>query len=45
MYKSVWSPVIEQLDLEKEPVNPHDEFAVAMIMDFLIVGHIPKNYP
>ena len=45
MNKSVWSPVIEQLDLEKEPVNPNDELAVAMIMDFLIVGRIPKNYP
>ena len=31
VYKSVWLPVIgEQLILEKEPANPHNEFAVAV---------------
>ena len=30
VYKSVWSPVIEQLLLEKGPANLHDEFAVAV---------------
>ena len=43
-YKSVRSPVIEQLDLEKEPANPHYEFAVAVIKDFQITDHIPKKY-
>ena len=39
VYKSVWSPVIaEQLILEKEPANPNDEFAVAVIKD----SHIPR---
>ena len=45
VYKSVWSPVVgEQLVLEKEPANPHDEFAVAVIKDSQIVGHILKKY-
>ena len=45
VYKSVWSPITdEQSILKKEPVNPHDEFSVAMINNSLIVGHIPKNY-
>ena len=43
-YKSAWSPVIELLLLEKEPANPHDEFAVAVIKGSQIVGHILKNY-
>ena len=45
VYKSVQSPVIgEQLSLEKEPANPHDEFVVAVIKNSQIVGHISKNY-
>ena len=31
VYKSVWLPVTgEQLILEKEPANPHNDFAVAV---------------
>ena len=34
VYKTVWTPVIgEQLHLEKESGNPHDDFAVAVIKD------------
>ena len=31
VYISVWSPIIEQPTLEKDPANPHYEFAVAVI--------------
>ena len=41
-YKSVWLPVIEQLNQEKEPASPHDEFAVAVIKDFQIVATFQK---
>ena len=34
----------EQLILEKEPANPHDEFAVAVIKDSHIGGRISKIY-
>ena len=45
VYKLVWLPVIgEQLILEKEPANPYDKFAVAVIKDSQIVSHIPKSY-
>ena len=44
VYKSVWSPVIEQLILKKVPANPHNEFAVPVIGASQIVSHIPKNY-
>ena len=39
-YKTVWTPVIEQLHLEKESGNPHDDFAVAIIKD-----HQPSASP
>ena len=44
VYKSVWSPVIEQLILEKDPANSHDELAVAVIGASQMVGHILKSY-
>ena len=41
----VWLSVIgEQLVLEKEPTNPRVEFAVAVMKDCQIVGHILINY-
>ena len=43
VYKSSWSPVIE-LFLEKNPADPHDEVAVAVIKESQIVCHIPRNY-
>ena len=27
-----------------QPANPHNEFAVTVIKDSQIVGHVPKNY-
>ena len=45
VYKKVWLPVIgEQLVLEKEPANPRDEGAVALIKDSQIGGRILKVY-
>ena len=44
VYKSVWSPIIEQLILEKDPGNSHDELTVAVIGGSQMVGHILKNY-
>ena len=45
VYKTVWTLVIgEQLYLEKESGNPHDDFAVAVIKDHQIVGHIPEDF-
>ena len=41
IYKSVWSPVIgEELSLQKEHGNPHDDFAVAIIKNHQVVGHV-----
>ena len=45
VYKLVWLLIIgEQLILEKELANSHNEFAVTVIKDSQMVGHILKNY-
>ena len=45
IYKLVWLLIIgEQLIPEKELANSHNEFAVTVIKDSQIVGHILKNY-
>jgi len=45
VYKTGWMPLIgEQLYLEKESRNPHDDFAVVVIKDHQIVGHIPEEF-
>ena len=44
MYKTYWTPVVgEELTLETEDDNEHDEHAVAVMKDgyMYIVGHVP----
>ena len=44
-YKDVWLPTLgEMLLLEVESGNWEDQFAVAVVKDGLIVGHIPKHF-
>ena len=43
-YKSIWSPTVgETLRLTTELTNPQDLFAVAVIKDGCIVGHVPRT--
>uniref|UniRef100_A0A1X7U9P8 HIRAN domain-containing protein n=1 Tax=Amphimedon queenslandica TaxID=400682 RepID=A0A1X7U9P8_AMPQE len=43
-YMHMWEPFVgEQIQLKKEPDNPHDRFSVAVEKNGLIVGHIPYN--
>ncbi len=43
-YKEICEPTIgEVLPLKKEEANPHDRFAVAVILDGSVVGHLPFN--
>ncbi len=40
----IWAPFVgEQLPLEREPTNPRDRFAVAVVKDGSIIGHLPFN--
>ena len=43
-YQDIWDPRIgEVLPLQREPGNPEDKFAVAVIRRGNIVGHLPFN--
>lgn len=45
VYKSVWTPVIgEELYLEPEESNEHDEYAVAVRKDGETIGHVPRSF-
>ena len=44
VYKDVWMPVIgEVLLLRREPSNVKDSYAVAIVKDGDVVGHVPYN--
>lgn len=44
MYLSVWMPHVgEILSTRKGAGNHHDRFAVAVLKDDRIVGHIPRE--
>ena len=46
IYKTVWTPVIgEELPVEREEDNQHDQHAVAVVKNGDIVGHIPRSIP
>ncbi len=43
-YQSVWTAVVgEELPYQRETVNPRDPFAVAVLKDEAIVGHVPRK--
>ncbi len=45
VYMAEWDPSIgDHFDLEIEENNRHDRFAVAIIVDESIVGHVPKEF-
>ena len=42
-YQAVWTATIrEMLLLKVEPTNPYDDFAVSIVKDNAVVGHVPK---
>ena len=44
IYKSTWTPVVGTvLHIHSEPTNSHDPYAVAVIQDGQIVGHMPRK--
>ena len=44
IYKNVWTPSIgESLSLALESVNSHDRFAVSLVKDERVVGHVPRE--
>ena len=44
IYQSVWSPITgEELPCVRELSNAADPFAVAVMKNFTVVGHIPRK--
>ena len=44
VYRHIWTAAVgEGLDCVKEPTNASDRYAVAIIKDGTIVGHLPKK--
>ena len=43
VYKNIWAPFAgEQLSLQAEEDNEHDKYAVAVLKDDYVVGHVPR---
>ena len=44
VYGTIWSPVVdEELTTAQEPHNPEDRYAVSVIKNDTVVGHIPRE--
>ena len=44
IYKTIWLAAIgEVLECEREPTNAVDRYAVAVIRNGLVIGHLPKK--
>jgi len=44
VYKEVWSPVVgEDLICLPEPENSHDKYAIKILKNETVVGHVPKE--
>lgn len=45
VFKSVWTPVVGQLlQVQAETGNSHDAYAIAVILDDNLVGHLPREF-
>ena len=45
IYKRIWRPLVgEVLTLEREEGNTHDRFAVSLLKDAIVVGHVPLEF-
>ena len=44
VYKDVWTPYLnEELQLQREAGNEHDQHAVAVVKSSTVVGHVPRT--
>lgn len=41
IYKRVWTPVVGKELLQRDLTNSYDIFAVAIMKDGMVVGHVP----
>lgn len=44
-FKSTWTPVVRQLlQVQAKAVNSHDAYAMAVILNNAVVGHLPRKF-
>ena len=44
VYRDIWNPIEgEILDTKRENNNPMDKYAIAVIKDGVVVGHVPRK--
>ena len=44
IYKHIWEAVVgETVECQREPCNMKDRYAVAVIKDGVIIGHLPRK--
>ena len=44
VYRAIWDAVIgEDLVCERETTNEHDRYAVAVVKDGVVIGHLPRT--
>lgn len=44
VYCTTWTlVVVEELVVRRQPDNKHDEYAVAVVKDEEVVGHVPRE--
>ena len=44
VYKEIWAAALgEQLVCEREPYNPSDRYAVAVVKNRTVIGHLPRT--
>ena len=43
LYKEIWTPEIEELQLEQECRNAYDQYAIAVMKDRLLVSRVARE--
>ena len=44
IYQNIWNAEVdEHFVCEREPLNPSDRYAVAVLKDGVVVGHLPRH--
>ena len=44
VYQTIWDAVVGgTLECRRQPLNEHDTYAVAVIKDDMIIGHLPRK--
>ena len=44
IYQNIWNAEVdEHFICEREPLNPSDRYAVAVLKDDVVVGHLPRH--